>query len=407
LVIRMIDRRHIRPPYYLLDEDRLRNVYLRLDQAFSSLYEKFIIAYSYKANYVPYMCKALHALGAYAEVASRLEYDLACRLIDNTAHIIFNGPVKSYRDIEIALHNHSIVNLDSFYEVEHLRKYCLKNPRKKVAIGVRVNFTLPQDFGLRVKTSRFGFCLENGDLQKAFRRIREIPHVNVVSLQAHFSSRYRNQYIYRDITARLCEIAHQYLNGSVAYIDIGGNFGHAPKEMTDLKFPAFEEYAHAIIGELKKHITHQFKPFLIIEPGISLVGQAYDFVCNVIEVKKIRRKNFVVVDGSVHNIKPTMHQFNLPVKVLDSEGKVKHGRSFTYQVVGHTCMEKDYLLKNLKGPEIRVGDYLVFGNVGAYTIVLNPPFIHPHPPILVKKDKKYSIIRRGETFRDFFATCKF
>ena len=407
MIITTVDRKHIRPPYYVLDEDRLQRVFLRLERAFSSLYDKSIIAYSYKANYVPYMCKALHTLGAYAEVASRLEYDVACRLINNTSHIIFNGPVKRYGDIEIALQNHSIVNLDSFNEIEHVKKYCLKNPRKKVDIGVRVNFSLPQDFGLRVKTSRFGFCLENGDLKKAFMSIREIPHAKVVSLQAHFSSRYRNQYIYREVTARLCEIARQYLKGSVDYIDIGGNFGHAPKEMTDLRFPTFEEYARAIVSELKKHTSHQFKPFLIIEPGISLVGQAYSFVCNVIEVKKIRRKKFIVVDGSVHNVKPTMHPYNLPVKVLDSEGKIKHGSNVTYQVVGHTCMEKDCLLKNLKGPEVRAGDYLVFGNVGAYTIVLNPPFIHPRPPILVKKDNEYSVIRRGETFKDFFATFKF
>lgn len=407
MVVKTVDRQYIRPPYYLLDEERLRDVYARMDQAFSSLYEKVIIAYSYKANYIPYMCKVLHSLGAYAEVASRLEYDLACRLIDTPSHIIFNGPVKSFQDIEKALHNYSIVNLDSFYEIEHLKNYCLKNPRKKVDIGVRVNFDLPQEFGLRVKTSRFGFCLENGDVQKAFRRIREIPHANVVSLHAHFSSRYRDHYIYKDITARLCEIARRYLNGNVTYIDIGGNFGHAPKEMKDLEFPTFEEYARSIIRELKKHITRQFKPFLIIEPGISLAGQAYDFVCNVIEVKKVRRKNFVVVDGSVHNIKPTMHKFNLPVKVLDSRGDVKQGTSRTYQVVGNTCMEKDYVLKNLKGPEVKVGDYLVFANVGAYTIVLNPPFIHPRPPILVKKNNTFSIIRRGETFRDFFATCKF
>lgn len=407
MTLKTINGKYVKPPYYLLDEKKLKDDYNELREAFSSLYNRFLIAYSYKANYVPYMCKRLHELGAYAEVVSRLEYDLAMRLIDNTSKIIFNGPVKSYSDMEVALNNQSLLNLDSFYEIEHLKKYCGKNLHKKAEIGVRVNFMLTGDKKIPFKTSRFGFCLENGELHKAFLKIKEIPNAEIVCLHSHFSTKTRSKAIFKEITARLCEIAQHHLKGEVKYIDIGGNLGRAPEEMQELNFPTFRGYADAIIGELRKHINNKFSPYLIIEPGVSLVGQAYNFVCNVIEVKKIREKRFIVLDASVHNIKPTMHRLNLPVVVLDNNGKIKKGSEITYQVAGYTCMEADILLEDFRGPEVKAGDFFVFKNVGAYTIVLNPPFIQPHPPIIAKRDNRYEIIRKTETFREFFLTYKF
>ena len=46
-------------------------------------------------------------------MVSRLEYDLALKIGQPPDKIIFNGPVKQYEDIELALNNGSIVNLDS------------------------------------------------------------------------------------------------------------------------------------------------------------------------------------------------------------------------------------------------------------------------------------------------------
>jgi diaminopimelate decarboxylase len=404
MILKTIDGKRVKPPYYLFDVNMLERDYQRLRNAFSTLYKKFIIAYSYKTNYVPYVCRVLHKAGAWAEVVSRLEYELASRLLRDTSKIIYNGPVKNYNDLETALNNQSLVNLDSFYEIDYLQKYCKKNPRIKVKTGVRVNFSPSKERKLPFKTSRFGFCFENGDLHRAFVKIKEIPNARISGLHAHFSTKSKSTYIFKEITSRLCEIALHDLKGRLEYIDIGGNLGSAPKEMPQLRFPTFEEYAHGIVGELKKHINTTFRPSLIIEPGISLIVQAFRFACNVVEIKKVRKKKFVVLDGSIDNIKPTKHPFNLPVKVYDHKGALKKGKDNTYQVAGYTCMENDLLLKDFQGPEIDKGDFFVFENVGAYTIVLKPPFIQPHPPIIARKNNRYKIIRRRETFRDFFST---
>ncbi len=49
------------------------------------------------------------------------------------------------------------------------------------------------------------------------------------------------------------------------------------------------------------------------------------------------------------------------------------------------------------------GDYIIFKNVGAYTVVLRPPFIRPAPPIVSLANGKSELIRRAGTFEDIFS----
>ena len=80
--------------------------------------------------------------GAYSEVVSRLEYDLAIKIGIDPRKIIFNGPLKSQEDIHYALNNDSKVNLDSIYEIDFVKEYCDRNPQKQIKIGLRVNFDI-------------------------------------------------------------------------------------------------------------------------------------------------------------------------------------------------------------------------------------------------------------------------
>ena len=44
----------------------------------------------------------------------------------------------------------------------------------------------------------------------------------------------------------------------------------------------------------------------------------------------------------------------------------------------------------------------MFDNVGAYTIVFNPPFIKERPTILAYDNNEMFVVRRKETFKQFF-----
>jgi diaminopimelate decarboxylase len=127
-------------------------------------------------------------------------------------------------------------------------------------------------------------------------------------------------------------------------------------------------------------------------------------VTKVISVKDIRGRVFVTVDGSAYNTKPTFHKNNNPYQIIRKAGSKKRG---TFSVVGSTCMEKDYLMTEITDCLPDVGDFIKIDSVGAYTVVLTPPFINPAPAIVVKKSNMFKLIRSKQTLGDMFKNYVF
>lgn len=391
--------------FFLFDIEKFKENYKKLERAFKSRYDSFIIGYSYKTNYLPFLCKELNRLGGYAEVVSRLEYDLALKIGVPPEKIIFNGPVKSRDDIETALENKSILNLDSSYEIDFVENYCLNHLNKQFKLGLRVNFNLSTKGLHRLqedyKVSRFGFCVESGELHSALLRLQDIPNLTIVGLHGHFSTMDRSVGTYHEITKVLCQLAKQYLVDTLEYIDVGGGiYGELPKSF-QLNAPTFDDYAEIICGTMQEEFKSiENKPKLVLEPGISMVANTFLFVAKVLDVKKVRNTSFVLVDGSVHNIRPTMHKRNLPLRHM--KASKEHYENGSYHIVGYTCMEKDYLAYEVSGDIPKRNDYFVFENVGAYTIVFNPPFIKERPGILAVEQGKTFLVRKKEAMKQFF-----
>lgn len=398
-------------PFYIFDEAAFAKNYDDIVGAFEGSYEKFILAYSYKTNYIPYLCRVIKSKGGFAEVVSRLEYDLALKIGQDPGKIIFNGPVKSYEDVVLALNNRSIVNLDSWYEVDYVRKYAADNPGRAAKVGIRINIDLTDKAGVShlyegMSAGRFGFSTEGDNIAKVVSELRRSDNVVINCLHGHSSTRDRSVWCYEKIARTLCDIGSRYAPQTVEYIDIGGGiFGYMPPEMRRTRTPAFDDYAQAVCGVLKDNPwIKQRKPYLVLEPGVAMAANAVSYVTKVVSVKTIRGQTFVTVDGSAFHTRPTFHKINQPHSVI-SEAKREERRTFS--VVGATCMEKDYLLNDIDDFVPETGDYIKIDSVGAYTIVLSPTFIFPAPPVLVGQDGRYKEIRRRQTFKDMFGCYSF
>ncbi|HUV40494.1 MAG TPA: hypothetical protein VMW23_01740 [Sedimentisphaerales bacterium] len=398
-------------PFYLFDRQAFLRNYDQITSAFKSRYEKFILAYSYKTNYIPYLCNIIREKGSFAEVVSRLEYDLALSIGQHPSKIIFNGPVKHYKDIELALSNDSIVNLDSWYEVTHVTRYAETYPGKQVKIGIRINIGLSDAAGQShiqqsLKVGRFGFAPDAENITKLLSGLTANKNVTITSLHGHTSTTDRSIWCYEVITRTLCDIASAYLPETIEHINIGGGiYGYMPPEMSGAGIPSFDDYAAAVTDILKSYQWAQGKnPYLVLEPGVSMTANTLSFVTKVIGLKQIQNKLFVTVDGSAFNTKPTFHKFNHPFEIIKSRPTQQ---TATYNVVGSTCMEKDYLLTEVTGAEVQEGDYIKINNVGAYTLVLTPPFINSAPAIVVEDAGTYKAVRTRQLLEQMFCNYCF
>lgn len=387
-------------PFYLMDE----NVYIKnitaFQEAFKKKYNKLIVGYSFKTNYVPALCKIAKDAGCYAEVVSEMEYSLAKRI--GFDKIIFNGPIKKPECLINALADNVIINIDSRYELDAIMKYKAEHPNEVISIGLRLNIDLTDTDGVSkvqcgLRVGRFGFSEEMLDEIIPVLRDKDIK---IISLHGHTSSSDRAVANYGLITKQMLHICEKFALNDLQYFDVGGGFfGAAAKGIDISNKPNYEDYANCILDLcLNNKWFMLIKPTIVIEPGVSVVANVFSYVSKIFQMKDLAGQKFLTTDGSVFDVKPTFHNNNLPHQFY-----VRKNNTNTYKVnlVGSTCMEKDIILNNVEVPSsISYGDYVRIEGVGAYTISLTPIFINYLSPILSIKDNRISIVRRRQTIDD-------
>ena len=170
--------------------------------------------------------------------------------------------------------------------------------------------------------------------------------------------------------------------------------------------PTFDEYAIAIGGIMRDEFSFlpdEKKPMLIVEPGTTLVANAMQFVSKVLYIKNIRGKDFIGTNGSIHNVGELCTKKSLPITVIHSTNKKNTYKNAS--IVGYTCLEYDIMHSSFNG-DISKDDFIIFDNVGSYSVVLKPPFIFPQCAVLesigdiILGDE----IKRPESFDDIFKT---
>ncbi|HBX23864.1 MAG TPA: hypothetical protein DEF34_09585 [Desulfotomaculum sp.] len=391
--------------FYLLDLARFRQNFRDLLTSFTERYPGSSIAYSYKTNYIPRLCRLVEQMGGYAEVVSLLEYELAERIGVNPRKIIYNGPCKGLAGIEKALLAGSVVNLDSLGEVHLVEDVAARYPDRLFPVGLRCNF--PVEPGL---VSRFGFDIDGAEFGRALKIIGGMANCRLSGLHCHFPTPHKSPASYARRTAKMVELYRAHCRGGNAgFLDIGGGFFSRMNDSLAAQFPfpipGFDDYAQAIAPQLTNAFPDGGGPELILEPGTALVADTMYFVTKVVDCKEVGTQRVALAAGSVHNIKPTLHNKNLPLQVIGKNGFGGQTGGRCTDITGYTCLENDYLYRGYDGA-IDAGDYLVFGNVGAYTVVLKPPFIRPSPAIAAYDAGPGSceVVRRPESFADVFGT---
>lgn len=385
----------LQTPYYLIHKQELDAGLLKLKQALKNAWPNYIIGYSYKTNAMPWVINYFKDHGCYAEVVSDDEFNLATSIGVDISRVIYNGIAKSKETFLNAVRNHAFVNIDAQYEIEWLDELVKESECNKYEVGIRVNFDLekycPGQTQCGEDGERFGFCYENGELQKAIDQI-ESKGVTVSGLHLHKSSKTRMPDIYRAIASIAVEIARAY-KLHLSYIDIGGGFFGG----LDTK-PQFDEYFDMVARILEEEFDCQ-EVKLIVEPGMALIGAPIDFVTTVKDVKKSIRNTFVVTDGSRTQIDPLMTKssYFFDISLNEQDRKIISKQIIT----GFTCMEHDRLFELKNSGELMKGDRITYHKVGAYTMCLSPLFIKWFPEVYVQDNNCIYKVRDRWTVEEF------
>ena len=386
-------------PLYLVSESMLRRCYRELAQAFTKRYPRTTIAYSYKTNYLSAICSILHQEGAWAEVVSGLEYEMAKRLAVDGSMIIFNGPFKRPEEMSRAFREGAAVNIDSFDELKAAGEVA-ETLGCKVKVGIRVNMQLNYPVW-----DKFGFSCEQGEALRACREIKNHRYLELAGLHCHAGTFIIDLGIYRRLIENLSALAVKIkdeLGMEMKYLDVGGGFPSSNSLHTQLMpgstiAPPLEQYAETICGVMNKRLrSFNQAPRLILEPGRSVVDECMYLLTSVVAAKeRLKGNRTIIVDAGVNLLPASSYYRYEMASDRDSAEAMEE-----VDVYGALCMQIDVLRKSVRLPAVKPGDIITVSKVGAYNFTQSMQFIYPRPAVVLLNDGKTEIIRRKEQYED-------
>ena len=386
----------IKTPYFLIDTAKIDELVNNTFSAINKKWQNAIIGYSFKTNNLPWIISYMKDKGLWAEVVSSDEYCLAKALGFEPSKIIFNGPVKEKKEFIEAIENNAIVNIDAKRELLWLLE-CDKESLKNAKIGLRVNFCIeefcPSESQCGAEDGRFGFSYEQGELSKAINFLKE-HNISLSGLHMHCSSKTRSLNIYQALSKMAVNIVEEF-SLDLKFLDIGGGyFGGVPGK------PSFEEYAN-IIYSITSKCDRLKMCNLIIEPGISVIGAAVDYVTSIIDIKETKNNRFVVTDGSRMHIDPQKRKTQYTYRIEHRKEQDEKKNHKPQILCGFTCMEDDRFFSTSEN--FTIGDNVIFEKVGAYTMGLSSQFINFYPIVCAKINDEIVVVRRKNSAEDFIA----
>lgn len=370
-------------PFYRIKEKELLYDINLLRDSLTENWGNFVMGYSFKTNALPWLLSYLRKQGFYAEVVSAEEYDLAHRLDYPGRNIIYNGPIKDKKIFEAVLIAGGYVNLDSSQELVWMEELSALYPAREFSVGLRVNCDIaslcPDEELVEAEGGRFGYCLENGVLEAAIRKLTDLPNVKVAGLHLHSSTQSRTVQVYGALAGMAVRIAQEY-SLSLSYVDMGGGYfgGRSDK-------PDYRDYFREICRVLGTYFDRE-QTTLIAEPGVSLISRATTFETQVLDIKDIRGRKFIVTDGSRVNLNPLVTRHVYPHHIEYCSDISDRPQESSQWICGATCMEYDRLFELVDDTALIPGDKIIYDTAGGYTMCLNPLFIHYFPAVVIEKE---------------------
>lgn len=315
--------------------------------------------YAVKCNPDPVVLKLLASLGTGFDCASKNEIQSVLDLGVDPSRLIYANPCKASSYIRHAAQND--VRMMTFDNANELTKIKRHFPHAQLVLRI-----LTDDSKSLCKLGlKFGAALENtlGLLTTA----RDMG-LDVIGVSFHVGSGCYDEHAFADAVARAKTVFNQAksVGFSPYLLDVGGGFGHEN----------FCAIASVLSDAIEQHFPDPSSVRIIGEPGRYYVSKAFTLATNVIAKRRVESESdekapsfmYYANDGvyGAFNCILFDHQVVYP-RVFRSDA-APDATTFESSVWGPTCDSIDCIRENVTLPELQVGDWIAWDNMGAYTI---------------------------------------
>lgn len=335
-------------PSYLFDTDVLE---ARLAWAAKKLYPAKL-CYAVKAN--PFLVGFLDAYVDRYEVCSPGEFHICVQRQIDLSKVVLSGVFKEYDDVRYAMEqgvcHYTAESVGQF----HLVHRCAARLGKTVEILLRVT-----------SGNQFGMCED--EVLELIRDRASYPHLQIAGLQ-YFTGTQKKSIQKIAGEFRYMEALMQRLSEEEQFacrvLEFGPGLGvpYFTKDDQEEDQKLLEEFVQLYQGG---------RPYeLIFEMGRFLAASCGYYMTRVVDQKRNDAVNVCIVDGGIHHVNYYGQNMAMKTPILSyfPRHPVETEEEERWTVYGALCTVSDILLKKLPLRDVRVGDCLVFHNIGAYSV---------------------------------------
>ncbi|KAJ8933450.1 hypothetical protein NQ314_014007 [Rhamnusium bicolor] len=340
--------------------------------------------YAVKCNDNLTVLEVLTALGTGFDCASKGEINKVLSLGVDPSNIIFANPAKPASHIRhAATVGVSTMTFDNETELHKVKKLY---PDAKMVIRIRCDATDAQcQLGMK-----FG-CNPVTEAPELLRIARSLE-INVVGVSFHVGSGCREPQVFsraisaaRDVFEYAKTLGYQF-----NLLDIGGGY---PGD----RGTSIDQIAEVINSALDDYFPDPSIQ-IIAEPGRFYVSSAYTLACNIHSIRNVietdpvtgntvnTHRMYYINDGVYGSFNCILydHQVVVPQPLKEYPG-VKY---YPSSIWGPTCDGLDQVIENVVLPDMKIGDWLIFEDMGAYTLPVASPFNgFPIPKVHIVADE--------------------
>ena len=398
-------------PLYVFDEAYIRQMMSVYRDTLAKKYAgKGLVLYASKA----FSCKAIYRIADEenigVDVVSGGELYTALQAGFPAERIYMHGNNKLDYEIGEALDAKiGCIVADSYSEIDKIDREAEKRGLKQ-KILLRINPGVEAHTHAFVQTattdSKFGFSIQNGTAEKAVAYALTKKNVRLDGYHCHIGSQIFEKQSFVLAAEKCIDFAaslKEKLGFVTKTLNLGGGFGVWYTDEDKKISPAgYAEYLEALIEavERKAQEKNLDLPYLLIEPGRSIVGEAGITLYTVGAIKEIPSvRTYVAVDGGMFdNPRYALYQSKytplLANRALDEPTEI-------VSIAGKCCESGDLIAVNVNLPKAESGDILAVLSTGAYNYAMamnyNRNLI---PPCVLVKDGKAEYIVRPQTYAD-------
>lgn len=339
-----------------------------------------LISYAVRANPEPMVLGELFANGVdWFSVNSLAEMELVWRYLPD-AKMHYTAVVKPPEVVDIAYRRHRIRS----FVVDHPREFnkirAFGGPDATVLVRLNVPSMTTHNEG-----DRFGCSVEGGA-----HLVREIVEAGYkVGLSVNVGSQVLDPRVYEEGFGRMREVLYRAPYG-MDMISIGGGF---PSPYESYSPPPLAEYMRTV----KKGIKSLNLPRtcrVLAEPGRALVADSMSIVARV----DLRRGRFVYINDGLLGMLSSLNTAVKPSVRLVRLDEAPKPELAEFSFSGPAGLINDLMPGPYALPaDLKAGDYIEFGQMGAYSTTMRTHFhSQPSPRVVSVGDSSPYILFEDE-----------